>query len=149
MTLNEKVSDLFAKQHALTSESIRRFENKLSREDIEQGEKNVQEELKSILDSNLRGEFTIDHIEVDKKDATVYVTNNVFVIPCRVQYKQFGLSEFARKPGKKQIEKREEELRKIPISTMKDLNRYVVGVSHFEAQEGSYVVFCRSIKIVA
>lgn len=148
--LKEEVQALYDREHSLTNESLRRYDNHLPVDDIEAEEIIVKTKLKTILDTSLRqGIFKIDSVIVDKKDATVNITNDVLVIPCRVSYKKFGLSEFARKPGKKQIEEREFELKKIPIETLKGLNQYVVGTSRFEAQEGSYVVFCRSIQIVA
>lgn len=123
----------------------------MSVDDIKVEEATVQTELRSILDAGLQGTFTINRITIEKTAAEVDITNGVLVIPCRVRYKKFGLSDFARKPGKKQMEQREDELRRlVPIEALKGLNHYEVGVSRFEAQERSaYAVFCYGIEIVA
>jgi|GEM_PF-6674334 hypothetical protein len=150
MSLKEEVQRLFNRLHELTSESLRRFDKGLAVDDLKAEEREIRAKLRAILDDGLKGDFVIKDFVIDKTYSIVTITNDILVIPCTVRYKQVGLKDFGRKPGSKQVKQRIAELREcLSMQQLLNSNRYVVGVSYFEAQEGSYIVFSHSIEIAA
>lgn len=157
MSLKDEVKTLFDRKHELTNESCRRIDSCRrdgsiwNVDDLQPERSTIEDKLQSILNEGLQGDYTINGIKVEKEYADVTITNGVFVIPCNVRYKNVGLSSFVRKPGAKQILQRVKEL-ELCLMTNKLIkqNKYVVGTSNLEAQQGSgWVVICRQISIVA
>lgn len=151
MTLREKVMGMFANSNRLIREMNRTECQSADYLKLQEEYKKINTELQLILAESLfSGEYSFKDITIGKEYFKTRAHNGVLSIPFTLDYREIGLSAFARKPGNKQIEHRRREVLSLitPAGLMK-MRTFHVGTSYFEVHTGKGVVFVNPIEIVA